>query len=303
MGLSDGAAKTQHIRDFRSGVFLRAVEHVGAGDLRLCQLVHLNVGAEGDDADQRVVGEIRKVLLQCVLQTVQLLRVHRGVDYDQEHGGDALAALDLVLHCCVRRHDFVGERGLVYSLGILGREVVSLSAERAGPKLRTEVNLAKRDFASLRLPVRIQIRTAIRLSATNRLIRKSGRHSVNRLQRRISMHQRRFSTQYKQAIGITHFVASMRVPGHVLNVNRIPSRSSASAIFVMLLFIAQSSFCSNEKLVMKPRENDSFQQTLDSPLLLLPFESVPILAHHSILTADSSPAKHYGAFPAPGRAS
>ena len=243
--------------------------------------MHLDVGAEGDNADQGVVGEIGEVLLQCVLQTVQLLCVHRGVDHDQEHGRDALAALDLVLHGCVRGHDFVGERGLVYSLGILGREVVSLSAERAGPKLRTEVNLAKRDFASLRLPVWIQVRSAIRLSATNRLIRKSGRHSVNRLQRRISVRQRPPSTHYKQAMGITHFVASMRVPGHVLNVNRIPSRSSASAIFVMLLFIAQSSFCSNEKLVMKPRGNDLFQQTLNSPFLLL--LSSPRIRFHSPL--------------------
>ena len=42
---------------------------------------------------------------------------------------------------------------------------------------------------------------------------------------------RRSETErYRQAMGITHFVASMRVPGQVLKVKRIPSLSSASAI-------------------------------------------------------------------------
>ena len=110
--------------------------------------------------------------------------------------------------------------------------MIPLTTKRAGPKLRTEVNLTTSDKRTSLEPVWIQNRTTVRLSTTNRLIRQCSRHSVDGFQRCVSSNHNDVSSDYKHPIGITHFVASIRVPGHVLNVKRIPSLSSASPISV-----------------------------------------------------------------------
>ena len=235
--LCHAAAEAEHVGDLRGGVLLLPVEDVGARDLGGGELVHLHVRSEGDDSDQRVVGEVGEVLLQRVLETGELLRVDRRVDDEQEHGRNALTALDLVLDGGVCGHHLVRQRCLRDVLGVLGREVVSLSAEGAGPELRAEVDLAAGEEGAAMSPVGVQNGSAVGLAAAHGLIRQSGRHGVDGLQWRVSVCEWDGHIGYRHPMGITHLVASMRVPGQVLKVKRIPSRSSASPISVTWLFI------------------------------------------------------------------
>ena len=188
--LSHAAAEAEHVGDLRRRVLLLSVEHVGASDLRGGELVHLHVRSEGDDSHERVVGEVGEVLLQRVLETRELLGIDRGVDNEQEHRRNALTALDLVLDGGVRRHYLVGQGCLRNVLGVLGREVVSLSAEGAGPELRAEVDLAAGEERGGMSPVGVQNGSAVGLAAAHGLIRQSGRHGVDGLQGGVSLYQR-----------------------------------------------------------------------------------------------------------------
>ena len=141
------------------------------------------MGAERNYTDKGILREERQVLLKRILKAVQFLWLHCCINHQEEHRGNALTSLNLVLYGCVGRHQFVRECCLCDVLCILRREVVALPAERTRPKLRTEVNLTARRAGHLYLPIWVQNSSAIRLATANRLVRQSRGHLVDSLQR------------------------------------------------------------------------------------------------------------------------
>ena len=135
----------QQLPDLPRPVFLVAADDVGLGHPREAQLVDLDVGPEGDQAHPGVPGEEVDGLLQGVCQLRQLLGHGAGVD-DEEEGGRAGVGDrgQLVLRRAVLRDDLGGEVGFADVLGVVGGEVVAGQAERAGPELAAEVDLAVR---------------------------------------------------------------------------------------------------------------------------------------------------------------
>ena len=99
--------------------------------------MHVYVGPVSDEAHQGVLRQQVERLLQRVLELVELVVVDAYIDDEDEGGGAGSGGrLELVLHGGVLGDELGGEVSLAYVLGVVGREVVSLQAERAGPQLR-----------------------------------------------------------------------------------------------------------------------------------------------------------------------
>mmetsp|Transcript_26624 Transcript_26624/g.55553 ORF Transcript_26624/g.55553 Transcript_26624/m.55553 type:complete len:474 (-) Transcript_26624:93-1514(-) len=137
-------AQAEEVLDLLGVVLLVPPEDVRLGALGESQLVHVYVGPVSDEAHQGVLRQQVERLLQRVLKLVELVVVDAYVDDEDEGGGGGLGGrLELVLHGGVLGDELGGEVSLAYVLGVVGREVVSLQAERAGPQLAPEVNLAE----------------------------------------------------------------------------------------------------------------------------------------------------------------
>mmetsp|Transcript_56745 Transcript_56745/g.160097 ORF Transcript_56745/g.160097 Transcript_56745/m.160097 type:complete len:852 (+) Transcript_56745:50-2605(+) len=121
---------------FASPEDIRLREH------RVRQLVDADHRPESDEADEGVLRHHRQGLLQRVLRLLQLLLDERRVEHQQEDGGVAHGLRYDVLDGGAHRQQLRREVLLGDALRVVRRERVPLLAERAGPLLRVEVDLA-----------------------------------------------------------------------------------------------------------------------------------------------------------------
>lgn len=128
------------------GDVLGALEDVGLGDLAEAELVDVDVGPEGDQTEEGVVGQEINGLRQGGLEEADLFLDDTGVDDEHENrrrrrrrggvgGGGGLVVLDGgVLGEELGGEVFVGDGGVVEG------EVVALEAEGTDPDLGGEVD-------------------------------------------------------------------------------------------------------------------------------------------------------------------
>ena len=145
LGVGHVGVAAQQLPDLARAVLLVAAQHVRLGDAAEAQFVDLDVGAEGDETDEGVVGEEVDGLLEAVGQLGQLLGHGARVDAEQEgRRSGRRDAGKLVLARGVLRDELGGEVGLADVLAVVRGEVIPREAERTNPKLGAEVHLAVR---------------------------------------------------------------------------------------------------------------------------------------------------------------
>lgn len=138
--------EVQVIQDLIFGDVLGTPEDVGFGGVGESELVDVDVGAEGDEADEGIVGEEIDGLREGGFEEEKLLLDHTRVDDEEEDGREGRriggGGSAEVFDGGVLVEELGGEVGFGDG-GVVRGEVVALEAERADPDLGGEIGVAE----------------------------------------------------------------------------------------------------------------------------------------------------------------